>query len=150
MKRLIGPVVYILGFSVFSACTTTRTTLIKEGQPIEEARDLIVTLTDGSRLDLKMAVINKENLRGVISEADSRRLPEYFATWPHGPAGLAVTDGQSTRWTEYSVTVPLSDVSEVTHRRSGGAGVLVLAAALIGLVLFAATWEPDISIGKRK
>jgi hypothetical protein len=131
MKRLVRPLVYILGFSVFSACTMTKTMPVADVPLSSETPEFVVTLSGGARLEVSSATVNHEGIRGVISVEDAERLETYFPGWRSAPL---------MRMNEYTVVIPRSDVSKVQITSTNGwaTALVVVGVALASLVLIVA------------
>ncbi|NNE36199.1 MAG: hypothetical protein HKN13_13245 [Rhodothermales bacterium] len=127
MKRLIRPLVYILGFSVFCACTTTREYPIHQVPPTEIPSDVYVRLVNGVGLTLGGATIGSDNVRGVITSEDSIRAGQYFSQWQT----WRIERGHMEPI--YEVLIPRSDVRTV-ETRIADKGVNI-ALATIGILL---------------
>jgi hypothetical protein len=145
MRRLVKPLVYIIGFSVFCACTTTKTMPVADVPLSGEKRDLVVTLSGGERLEVRSATVSYEGIRGVISVEDAERLETYFPGWRSAPRKKMASDGSPIPWSEYTVMIPRSDVSEVQITRTNGwaTALVVVAVSLASLTLIVAANPPE-------
>jgi hypothetical protein len=140
MKRLVRPLVYILGFSVFSACTMTKTMPVADVPLSSETPEFVVTLSGGARLEVSSATVNHEGIRGVISVEDAERLETYFPGWRSAPLMRMSYDGSLVESNEHTVVIPRSDVSKVQITSTNGwaTALVVVGVALASLVLIVA------------
>jgi hypothetical protein len=148
MRRLITPLVYILGFSVFCACTTTKSTAIQRVSPSNEERNLELVLAGGERLAVQSAIITPDDVQGEVAEKDSRRLAAYFQSWQSEPARPVLSDGAAIRWTAHRVTIPRSDISHIVES-SDWAVMGNGALAVIGVLLIAGGIAALISVKRQ-
>lgn len=72
MRRLITPLVYILGFSVFCACTTTRVVDLSSIEPVEKVGGLfwVAMWEDGSRILLRDVYMTETSVDGTDNNGD--------------------------------------------------------------------------------
>ena len=111
MRRLVRPLVYILGFSVFSACTTTKTVSQSDLRPSEDA------------------IIDSDNLKGLIAHEDALTFSRYL-----------VSNGSAERMVGTPVVIPLSDIVEVQFESPSKALSMALGffavVAFAGFLIF--------------
>ena len=72
MTRLIRPLVYILGFSVFCACTTTGVVDLSSTEPGDKVGGLVwVTMReDGSKVLMRDAYRSEESITGLDDDGN--------------------------------------------------------------------------------
>ena len=140
LSGIVRPLIYVVGFSVFSACTTTRTVPVGDVPVSDESRNLAVVLSDGSRLEVKSATVSLEGIRGVITAEDSERLEVYFRTWRSAPLMRMALDGSLMESSEYTVVIPRSDLKEVQITKTNGwaTALVVVGVALAFVALLVA------------
>jgi hypothetical protein len=123
MKQLIRPLVYILGFSVFCACTTIKTVSQNDLRHSDDERNLIVILVDGARLELRAATLDSENVQGLIAQEDSLAFSRYVVSARSGDPIIDVP-----------VVIPRSDVVEANVESPSSA--LSMAMGFVTVVVF--------------
>ncbi len=132
----IKPLVYVLGFSVLAACKTTNTVAIDELHASEERRTLELTLTDGSRVTIRDAVVTADEITGLITEEDTVRLDASLRNWKTSPYRLV---SPTKRWSGYKVVINRSEVGLVMVETADtlATAVSVLAVLVVSCLVFA-------------
>lgn len=135
MTRLVRPLVYILGFSVYCACTTTRMSRVEDLKPSNSPRNLQITLTDGTQLRLRSATISETVIQGLIVPSDTAVVSQksamdiVIASLPKSATGMQL----------YLITIPRFDAALVHIKEpdnlSAAIGFTLIVAAFVSVGL---------------
>ncbi len=136
MRRLVKPLVFLLGFSVFCACTTTRMSRVEDLKPSDTPRRLQVTLIDGTQLRLRSTTITDSDLRGLIARPDTLLVSGKLKTDIRIDCLLNPgSDAHSCK-----IVIPRSDAALIhfkePDRLAAGIGISLTLAAIISLVVY--------------